>query len=57
MAKIKITKKDGTPTPYFWSNRDVTDRTHLTVYKQTDKGVKRMTGVHFDAVANAFQKH
>lgn len=54
--KIKILKKDGTPTKYFWSDRD-TDRTHLTVYKQTTDGIKRMTGVHFDAVKNQLQKH
>ena len=54
--KIKIVKKNGTPTPYFWTDRD-SDRTHLTVYKQTAEGVKRMTGVHFDAVTNRMHKH
>ena len=55
--KIKIFKKDGTATPFFWSDRDGEDRTTLTVYKQTDDGIKRMTGVHFDATKNAFIKH
>lgn len=55
--KIKICKKDGTPTQYFWSDKDGTDRTHQTVYKQTNDGIKRMTGVHFDAVANQIHKH
>jgi len=57
MAKVKIFKKDGSPTPYFWSDKDGTDRTHQTVYKQTDEGVKRMRGVHFDAVKNRMHKH
>ncbi len=55
MAKIKIFRKDGTPTPYFWSDRD-TDRTNLTVYKQTSDGVKRMRGVYYDAVAKRIHK-
>lgn len=54
--KIKIFKKDGSPTPFFWSDRDGGPKTHQTVYKQTDDGIKRMTGVHFDAVKNEFVK-
>lgn len=58
MAKrIRIFKKDGSPTPYFWSDKDGTDRTVQTVYKRTDDGIKRMTGVHFDATKNKFIKH
>ena len=56
MARIMIVKKNGTKTPYFWNNRD-SDRKNLTVYKKTSDGIKRMTGVHFDAVANQFHKH
>lgn len=56
MAKIKIFKKDGTPTPYFWSNKRTSDRTKLTVFKQTLDGVKRMTGVCYDAVAERMRK-
>jgi hypothetical protein len=57
MARIKIIKKDGTPTRYFWSDKDGTDRTRQTVYKQSPDGVKRMRGVHFDAVAKRMHKH
>jgi hypothetical protein len=57
MAKVKIFKKDGTPTSYFWSNKDGVDRTQATVYKQTSDGVKRMKGVRFDAVSNRMNKH
>ena len=56
MARITITKKDGSKTPYFWNDRD-SDRTHLTVYKRTADGIKRMTGVHFNAVENRIHKH
>lgn len=56
MARKKIQKKDGTATPYFWSDKDGEDRTHQTVYKQTTDGVKRMKGVHYDAVKNRMNK-
>ena len=57
MARIQIRKKDGTVTPYFWSDADKTVRTKKTVYKVTDEGVKRMKGVHFDASAKRMVKH
>jgi hypothetical protein len=57
MARIQIRKKDGTVTPYFWSDADKTVRTQKTVYKVTDAGVKRMKGVHFDAAAKRMIKH
>ncbi len=47
MARVKIFRKDGSPTPYFWSNKNV-DQTLHTVYKQTDKGVTRMKGVRYE---------
>lgn len=55
MARIPITKKDGTPTPYFWSNRD-SDRTRQTIYKKTKGGIKRITGAYFDTVAKEVRK-
>jgi len=57
MNRIQIVKKDGTTTPYFWVENDGTEQTRKTVYKQAEDGVKRMTGVHFDAVAGRIQKH
>lgn len=51
MARFKIYKKDGSKTPYFYTDKDGTERTRKSVYKQTDAGVKRMKNVHFDAVA------
>ncbi|HSM61824.1 MAG TPA: hypothetical protein VK849_13540 [Longimicrobiales bacterium] len=57
MAKNKIYKKDGTPSPYFWSDKDGEEPTQRIVYKQTSKGVKRMKGVTFDPARNRIQKH
>lgn len=56
MSKVRILRKDGTPTPYFWSDRENTDRTRRTVFKEADGRVKRMTGVHFNSVTKRFQK-
>jgi hypothetical protein len=56
MAKFKISKKDGTPSPYFWSDKDGTERTQKRVYKQTEDGVKRMKGVTFNATTNRIRK-
>ena len=56
MARIPIFKKNGTPTPYFWVDRD-SDRTHLTIYKKTKDGVRRIRGAHYDAVAKQVHKH
>ena len=51
IARIKIFKKDGTATPYFWLEKDKEDRTK-TVYKDTGDGVKRMKGVRFNPKTN-----
>ena len=56
MAKVRIVKRDGTPTPYFWSNKHTCDRNFLTVYKETTDGVKRIKGVHYDATKNRMIK-
>ena len=51
MSRIKIFKKDGTATPYFWLEKEKEDRTK-TVYKETPSGVKRMKGVRFNPSTN-----
>lgn len=56
MAKVRITKKDGTATPYFFSDKEGSDQSRLTVYKQKSNGVARMKGVHFDAVTKRIVK-
>lgn len=57
MAVTRIRKKDGTPTHFYWSDKDGNELTHKTVYKKTAEGVKRMRGVHFDVQKQEFQKH
>jgi hypothetical protein len=57
MAKVTITRKNGTPTRYFWSDTEASVSAGKTVYKKTDNGVKRMRGVHFDPGANRIVKH
>ena len=56
MVKVQITKKDGTPTQYFWLQRESADRKSTTVYKQTTDGVKRMKGVRFNAETNRMRR-
>jgi hypothetical protein len=56
MARTRIFKKDGTPTPFFWTDKDGKAPTEKTVFKKTDTGVKRMKGVHFDVKKNVFCK-
>ncbi len=56
MAKVKINRKNGTPTHYFWSDKDSGEPTRKTVYKHTSDGVKRMRGVHFDPVENRMHR-
>jgi hypothetical protein len=49
-------KKDGSPSRFFWSDKDGNAMTNRTVYKETEKGVKRMKGVHFNAVTKRMIK-
>jgi hypothetical protein len=57
MEKVRISKKDGTSTPYFYSYEEGSDRTRQTVYKETSDGVKRMKGVSYDATAKRMRRH
>lgn len=56
MARNTISKKDGTPTQYFWSDRDGTDIESKRVYKKTEEGIKRMSGVRFNTRTNRIRK-
>lgn len=56
MARFPITKKDGTPTQYFWTDKDASDPTRRTVYKQTTDGVKRMKGVRYNSVTSRMRR-
>jgi hypothetical protein len=57
MTRNTIFKKDGTASPYFWTEADTSAPAEKTVYKQTETGVKRMTGVHFDSNTKRIVKH
>jgi hypothetical protein len=56
MAKVRIVKKDGTATPYYWSSTDANAPTGVAVYKRTDDGMKRMRGVSFNTVTNRMRR-
>jgi hypothetical protein len=56
MAKTKIFKKDGTPTAYFWTDKDGEEKNSVTVYKKTADGVKRMRGVHFNTITGLMKR-
>ncbi|MEX0893421.1 MAG: hypothetical protein WEB88_14740 [Gemmatimonadota bacterium] len=56
MAKVKIFKKDGTPTPFYWLNQDSVDRKRAEVFKRTSEGIKRLKGVRFNTVSNRMRR-
>ncbi len=56
MARKKIDRKNGVPSPYFWSDEDGSPPTRKRVYKDTSSGVKRMRGVRFDSVKNRIRR-
>ena len=49
MARHPITNKNGKSTDYFWSDKYAADPERATVFRQTETGIKKMTGVHFDS--------
>ena len=57
MAKARILKKDGKPSAYFWSDKHTGDRAFQTIYKQTAEGIKKIKGVHYNALTNKVVKH
>lgn len=56
MARVKIVRPDGTPSPYFWKNDKEARKALKTVYKKTAEGVKRLRGVRYDLKNNTFLK-
>ena len=56
MARIRIFRKDGRPTPFFWREKDGKERTHKTVFKRKAGRTTRMKGVHYNAQTNEFEK-
>ena len=56
MARVKIVRPDGSPSPYFWKDEKESAKPLKTVYKKTSDGIKRLKGVHYDLANNTFQK-
>lgn len=56
MARFKIDRPDGTPTPYFYSDKDGTEPSRKSVYKETEDGVKRMKGPLYDSKKKRMRK-
>lgn len=56
MARFRILRKDGSRSPYFWSDTDESGPERKTVYKKTPKGRTRMRGVYFDTVTKRMRK-
>jgi hypothetical protein len=49
MARHTINNKHGQPTEYFWTDKYAADPKRATVFRQTETGIKKMNGVHFDS--------
>ena len=56
MARVKIVRPDGSPSPFFWRDDKEADWALKTVYKKTPNGVKRLRRVRYDLENNTFQK-
>ncbi len=56
MARHTITNKHGQATEYFWTDKYAKDPERAWVFRQTESGVKKMTGVHFDTKAGRLVK-
>lgn len=56
MARVKIVRPDGRPSPYFWKDEKDGKKLLKTVYKKTSDGVKRLRGYRYDLANNTFIK-
>lgn len=56
MARVKIVRPDGSPSPYFWKKEKEPNKPLKAVYKKTADGVKRLRGVRYDVKNNTFEK-
>jgi len=56
MARVRIVRPDGRPSPYFWSDKRDPKAQLKTVYKRTASGLKRLKGVRYDVANNTFLK-
>ncbi|HET9440458.1 MAG TPA: hypothetical protein VFO52_09815 [Longimicrobiales bacterium] len=56
MAQHPINNKHGKATEYFWTDKHAADPEKATVFRKTEEGVKKMTGVHFDTKSGRLVK-
>jgi len=56
MARVKIVRPDGSPSPYFWNDSTEADAPLKTFYKKTSSGVKRHKRMRYDLANNTFKK-
>ena len=56
MARVKIVRPDGSPSPFFWKEEKDGKSPLKTVFKNTEDGVKRLKGVRYDLKNNTFLK-
>lgn len=56
MARHPINNKHGNPTEYFWTDKHADNPEKVTVFRQTESGIKKMTGVHYDSKAGKIIK-
>ncbi|MGE0159938.1 MAG: hypothetical protein AB7T31_11060 [Gemmatimonadales bacterium] len=56
MARVKIFRPDGTPSPFFWNDEKERANPLKTVYKTTSDGIKRLRGVRYDVANNTFPR-
>lgn len=57
MARIPIVKKDGTPTPLFWSDQRDDDKPLKRVFRATDDGrVMRSRSLRYDTKRKQLQR-
>ena len=56
MARHPISDKNGKSTEYFWTDEHAADPKRVVVFRQTETGIKKMTGVHYDSTAGRIVK-
>jgi hypothetical protein len=56
MARVKIVRPDGSPSPYFWKDDEDGKKALKTAYKKTAEGAKRLKGYRYDLANNTFLK-
>jgi hypothetical protein len=56
MAKVKIHRRDGTPTRYYFRDDEDGDANDRTVYKVLPTGVRQMKTMRFNPETNQMRR-